>query len=392
MPSVREIMLARAKEPAKVLPMDRVSPVAAVGRCSSPALAVCGSPVAAVASPLAMGAGKQSNSTSPAGGSNSVAARPPRPKASSGGPASLVDPKKSSECRRPRRPDSDPGAGRRSPSEPPAATVVADDGGVCRGRSRAAAPKARSASLSRVKLGEGVAAPPVEHKDRGKVPAYLKKRQEEMAEAKRQAARPPSPKAPAGFRKVDISEKESTLSILRMRRLDVEKAMRSLPFNIETVGQKQREKDLQDRMAHLDKLVGMFSKPTVFVPADAAPISSSMAFVDSTEPVESGPKQPAALGGAQASCGRVRAGSRDGSVETRTAGTRHGSAAPWERDSCEAMAPSSNRPCRAGELSGNAQSVLPGSGMMEEQKLVRTVRTQVQVAAPPGGKSNLQLY
>lgn len=182
------------------------------------------------------------------------------------------------------------------------------------------------------------AAPPVDRKDVGKVPAYLRRRQEEMAEEKRRANRPVSPQPPPGYRKVDEDEKENTLEVLRRRKAEVEKAQRNLPFKIETIGQKQREKDLADRFAHLEKLMGMFSKPLVFVPADAEPITASDRGLGADDDAQSvAPSMPGRRPGPGAGL------------------------APWEQGGV-------------------------GAGPQ-----LRNVRTEVKVAAPPGGVSSFKL-
>mmetsp|Transcript_16885 Transcript_16885/g.46528 ORF Transcript_16885/g.46528 Transcript_16885/m.46528 type:complete len:120 (-) Transcript_16885:72-431(-) len=86
---------------------------------------------------------------------------------------------------------------------------------------------------------------------------------------------PPEPKAPPGYRHVDEVERLATLETLRQRRAQVEVQIRGLPLRIETVGQRQRERDLHTRVDQLEKLLTMFQKPTVFVPADAEPISKT---------------------------------------------------------------------------------------------------------------------
>lgn len=328
MPSVRELMLARAKVPAKVHAMERFGPVP--------------TPQQPGAGPIVVkvGPGDQGDRAeaprAPQG--KDEAARPPRPRPSGAASPSLAGgPRKPSEARRP-RPGSEPSGLRRTPSEPPHGRESKEE----RAEDGRPAPKAkaRAASASRAQISDP--APAVDRKDVGKVPAYLRKRQEEMAEDKRRANRPVSPQPPPGYRKVSEDEKESTLAVLRQRKLDVEKAQRNLPFKIETIGQKQREKDLNDRMAHLDKLIGMFSKPLVFVPADAQPITPSAKDL--------GPPDDRASGG----------GAREAAPENRQQ-ARGSSLAPWEQVA-------SGGPPR------------------------NNIRTEVKVAAPPGGVSSLQLY
>lgn len=219
----------------------------------------------------------------------------------------------------------------------------------------------------------------------GKVPAYLKKRNEEQAAAKLRAERPPSPQAPPGFRRVGEDELRSTRELLGQRKAEVEKAQRALPFKIETVGQKQREKDLASRLAHIDKLLGMFAQPRVFVPSDSPPIAVSV------PPLAPGPCDAGGGGGipeTQDAAGSVMRG-RDGN------GMREAMQRPSSR---EALARAPSREGRAAkqaerrrqnnclapwdheELAGPA---MPRGG---------PVRTEVKVAAPPGGRSSLSLH
>lgn len=302
-----------------------------------------------------------------------AAARPPRPRGlpqpgtSPGSNGSAAGPRKSSEGRKPRA-GSQP-AVQRAPSEPRlrrAGSGAVDDSASEIG---AAAPKAkaRASSLQRVRVGD--APPEMDRRNVGKVPNYLKKRNEEMAEAKRIAARPPSPQAPPGYRKVSESEKQATLDVLRRRKQEVEKAQRQLPLKIVTVGQKQREKDLTDRLTHLDKLLGMFSQPTVFIPADAEPIAESLpplapegdreCYLDEVdgESFQVGAAHRGRSGGGDREAPAPRPISRERRARPDAYGC---SPAPWEQMQ---GGPSKQRPLKTG----------------------------VQVAAPPGGQSSVCL-
>lgn len=233
----------------------------------------------------------------------------------------------------------------------------------------------------RARMGD--AAPPIDRKDVGKVPVYLQRRNVEMAEEKRRAARPASPTAPPGYRKVPEAEKQATLEVLRQRKKEVEAGQRNLPFKIETAGQKQREKDLSDRFAHLEKLVGMFSQPVVFIPADAEPIAASV------------PPLPSGLAGrpqrerdeAPMSENGYNRGPRD----------RDGEDGAGRLSSREGR-PASDQPPRAASRESRARADAArraqGGGAAPWDKgddFRSQIHTGVQVMAPPGGKSSFSL-
>eukprot|EP00403_Amphidinium_massartii_P032989 CAMPEP_0178442582 /NCGR_PEP_ID=MMETSP0689_2-20121128/38272_1 /TAXON_ID=160604 /ORGANISM="Amphidinium massartii, Strain CS-259" /LENGTH=363 /DNA_ID=CAMNT_0020066199 /DNA_START=162 /DNA_END=1253 /DNA_ORIENTATION=- len=363
-------MLARAKVPAKVHSMERV-PTPTRGD-SSPPLAVSPMHAAEVAA-------KGGSTPSSAAAGDAPKARPPLPgrppqgapaKAAPGARAAAARP--GSEPPRRKRPSVEGSDALPQPSEEEAAPGE-------RGRASASAaaaqpkPKARAASLQKSRVGD--APPPVDKKEMGKVPAYLRRRQEEWAEQKRQADRTPSPQPPPGFRKVPEDERSGTLAVLRARKAEVEQAQRGLPFKIETVGQKQREKELASRLADIDKLIGMFSKKVVFMPADAEPIAASMPPLEPDAHSAPGVAQQAAQG--------------DG------AGVREVLHRPNSRGSAGQQQPS--RCSRAAAEAAQRREVggaLPWDNfiMAPEQPKLRQIKTEVKVSAPPGGKSTFQLY
>lgn len=351
-------MMQRAKEPAKVHSIGR--PVSEVPTPSSSPGNLLGGPPMQASSP----------NVSPCG-ATAAPMRPPRPKRAPGSGGSGT-PSKPSENRRP-RPGSEPSA-RRSPSEPP------------QGREGVGAPKAkaRASSVSRARIGD--APPPVERKDVGKVPAYLKRRQHEMAEEKRIADRPPSPKAPPGYRKVPEEERQATLEVLRQRKTEAEKAQRNLPFKIETAGQKQREKTLVDRLAHLDKLLGMFGEQLVFIPANAEPIARSIPPLDANVG-EGTPATAAAAAAAVVAEGAagVRKGAERGGMQDVMRRSNSVDAGGKRQSSREGRAQASAE--RRQQLGAAA----PWEQLHGIDAPSRAVRTEVKVAAPPGGRSNLSL-
>jgi len=381
MPNLREIVAARAKVPAKIHAMEAGGQVAAP---SSPSGALGGPTIVRYdAAQVVPGNGDAAPSSAP---------RPPRPPGISGSPSSGggAPLRKVSESRKPRS-GSEPG--RRNLSEPrgrggPASAGDADSEVASNGKPPVARAKARSssvnASVPRARIGD--AAPPVDKRNVGQVPHYLKVRNAEMAADKAAAARPHSPKAPAGYRKVPESEKQGTLDVLKARKSEVEKAQRNLPFKIETAGQKQREKELSDRLAHLDKLLGMFGQPVVFIPADAEPIANSVPPLPSGlagRPTrERGDDGPGSEDGSLASKPRGRSGG--GGVEEAMGG----GARPASRD---AGVRQNSRESRALAAAARRQECYPAPWDKAHVAPVGGLRTEVKVMAPPGGRSSLSL-
>merc|ERR1719316_242128 len=120
------------------------------------------------------------------------------------------------------------------------------------------------------------------------LPVYLRRRKRELSEERRKAAEPPEPEPPPGYRRVGAEEQQQAIETLSRRREIVVKSQDKLPMRIETIGQRQRERELKDRLIHLDKLIAMFSKPVVFVPADSEPICDFPA--QAPAPVEPSPR------------------------------------------------------------------------------------------------------
>jgi hypothetical protein len=210
----------------------------------------------------------------------------------------------------------------------------------------------------------------VERKDVGKVPAYLKKRQGEAAEQKRLAALPTQPKAPPGYRLVGEAEKSESLSVLKQRRQEAVKQQEKLPFNIETLGQKRREQELKDKIAHLDKLIGMFSKPTVFYPEDADSIRDTFPVQqDTASPTVRRAASPTGVGAAM-----KRAPSPVGGAGALVCGVSQLGAAPKIPQQREHSSPT------AANL-----------GFQGYARQKQPLHTGVQISAPPGGKSSLSL-
>jgi hypothetical protein len=64
------------------------------------------------------------------------------------------------------------------------------------------------------------------------------------------------------------SERQSTLAVLQQSKEEALRQLRSLPFNVETPSQIKRQADLEGKLREIERAVGLFSKPKVFVALD----------------------------------------------------------------------------------------------------------------------------
>jgi len=153
-----------------------------------------------------------------------------------------------------------------------------------------------------------------------KVPVYLRRRQAQATEEQRLAALPKRPQAPPGYRLVEEDERLGGLEALAQQRRIAQAAVNSLPFVIETMAQRRREKDASERLAHIEKLEAMYSKKEVYVPEDSealgvmAPTRSTRHASSPASPTSAVPISTSGCGDGGAQGGR---GGRTSSTEQR---------------------------------------------------------------------------
>lgn len=133
-----------------------------------------------------------------------------------------------------------------------------------------AAPGTRAAEHSRTKASTL----PSVHKGNDKVPDYLRRRMAKAEETRRREALPRPPKAPPGYRRVSEAERLGSLEALAKQRKAAQAVVNSLPFRIETLAQRRREKEAIEHLDHVEKLEAMFGQPEVYVPDDMEPLAA----------------------------------------------------------------------------------------------------------------------
>lgn len=104
------------------------------------------------------------------------------------------------------------------------------------------------------------------HKSFGKIPSYLKnfKKQEEQKKKDEIAAKEAA-KIPKGMRLLSEEEKKETIATLNFKKDQILEENRKLPLKIETIGQKQRQADINKRLIEVEAAIKAFNKEKVFV-------------------------------------------------------------------------------------------------------------------------------
>ncbi|KAL0582642.1 hypothetical protein ABG067_007380 [Albugo candida] len=106
----------------------------------------------------------------------------------------------------------------------------------------------------------------------GKIPAYLVRRRLEWArEENERKKNQKDPECPPGMIRLEEAERLRTLQLLRNDILSsnaiatYQKKMNLLPLRLETMGQKQRKIDLEQKLQEIENAIGVFDQNKVFV-------------------------------------------------------------------------------------------------------------------------------
>lgn len=104
------------------------------------------------------------------------------------------------------------------------------------------------------------------HKDFGKVPKYLAKYKEEAEALAQKRADLKAKKAlPKGMRQVSEEERVATLEELVATKKELSEILHHMPISLQTNGLRQKKRELEDKLATVEKAISTFSRKTVFV-------------------------------------------------------------------------------------------------------------------------------
>nr|CCA24484.1 conserved hypothetical protein [Albugo laibachii Nc14] len=100
----------------------------------------------------------------------------------------------------------------------------------------------------------------------GKIPSYLVRRRLEWArEDEERRKNQKDPECPPGMIRLEEAERLRTLQLLRNGQATLQKNMTLLPLRLETLGQKQRKSDLEQKLQEIENAISVFDQKKVFV-------------------------------------------------------------------------------------------------------------------------------
>eukprot|EP00658_Telonema_sp_P-2_P006685 TRINITY_DN12527_c0_g1_i7.p1 TRINITY_DN12527_c0_g1~~TRINITY_DN12527_c0_g1_i7.p1 ORF type:complete len:163 (-),score=52.82 TRINITY_DN12527_c0_g1_i7:362-850(-) len=113
----------------------------------------------------------------------------------------------------------------------------------------------------------GAPKPATKPADYGKVPKYLRERQEELAEEQREIQRLAEidVDCPAGMRLLPEGERQSMLRTLEANKEKAANEIAKLPFVIDTVGLRRRKQAMENKVKEIDDAIRVFSRKKVYV-------------------------------------------------------------------------------------------------------------------------------
>jgi len=104
---------------------------------------------------------------------------------------------------------------------------------------------------------------------RGKVPKYLKVRQEQWKKEEAiRIANMPDPSIPPGHTLMPREERLQTLANLQEKQTELIAQLNALPVRVDTLRVKTRKAELERKLAEIEDAIKIFSRPKVFVKVD----------------------------------------------------------------------------------------------------------------------------
>lgn len=104
---------------------------------------------------------------------------------------------------------------------------------------------------------------------RGKVPKYLKNRQEKWKQDEaRRIANTPDPSIPPGHTLMPREERLQTLASLEKNHEELVTQLNALPVRVDTLRVKTKKSELEKKLVEIEDAIKIFSRPKVFVKLD----------------------------------------------------------------------------------------------------------------------------